>query len=172
MKSIMISIKPKYVVDILNGKKTIEIRKSKPNCKFPISVYIYCTGEEHLWFDKENKKWVNTPKKICHYPYKNKNKKVVAKFTLKKCDRFYYFDDDLCESACLDRRQILAYLGDKNGYAWYIDNLKIFDEPKELSEFKRCYLYWNCEYNKCKKCPHLLSLTKPFQSWGYVEEIE
>lgn len=30
MKAILISIKPKYVADILNGKKTIEIRKTMP----------------------------------------------------------------------------------------------------------------------------------------------
>jgi len=46
MKAIMISIKPKYVADILNGKKTIEIRKTAPNCDLPIDVYIYCTKDK------------------------------------------------------------------------------------------------------------------------------
>lgn len=43
MKSILISIKPEYVEKILNGEKTIEIRKTKPNIELPCKVYIYCT---------------------------------------------------------------------------------------------------------------------------------
>ena len=59
MKSILISIKPKYVADILNGKKTLEIRKSMPKCELPIDVYIYCTKvplkEQNWLIDKDNK---------------------------------------------------------------------------------------------------------------------
>ena len=43
-----------------------------------------------------------------------------------------YFDNDL---ACLSVEQMKNYLGDKNGYALYLSNLKIFDETKELEEF-------------------------------------
>lgn len=50
MKAIMISIRPKWVEKILNGEKTIEIRKTMPKCDLPIDVYIYCTkGKEKLW---------------------------------------------------------------------------------------------------------------------------
>ena len=53
MKAIMISIRPEFVEKILNGKKTIEIRKTEPNCKFPIKVYIYCTkGKTNLLYQK------------------------------------------------------------------------------------------------------------------------
>ena len=45
MKSILISIKPKWVAKILNGEKTIEIRKTMPKCDLPIDVYIYCTKD-------------------------------------------------------------------------------------------------------------------------------
>lgn len=44
MKSIMLSIKPKIVKKILNGEKTIEIRKTRPKCELPVKVYIYCSG--------------------------------------------------------------------------------------------------------------------------------
>ena len=45
------SIKPKYVAKILNGEKTIEVRKSKPKSKLPIQVYIYCTkGKKNYHF--------------------------------------------------------------------------------------------------------------------------
>ena len=43
MKSVLISIKPKWVEKILGGEKTIEVRKTKPNLDVPFKVYIYCT---------------------------------------------------------------------------------------------------------------------------------
>lgn len=42
MKAIMISIQPKWVAKILNGEKTIEIRKQFPK-DYVGWVYIYCT---------------------------------------------------------------------------------------------------------------------------------
>lgn len=38
MKSIMISIKPEWVKKILNGDKTIEIRKTMPKCELPCNA--------------------------------------------------------------------------------------------------------------------------------------
>lgn len=53
MKSILISIQPQWVEKILNGEKTIEIRKTKPNIKhikLPCKVYIYCSkGKPYLY---------------------------------------------------------------------------------------------------------------------------
>ena len=47
-KSILMSIKPQYVAKILNGEKTIEIRKRFPK-DYVGWVYIYCTkGKEKL----------------------------------------------------------------------------------------------------------------------------
>lgn len=43
MKSVLISIKPKWCELIANGKKTIEVRKTKPKCDMPFKCYIYCT---------------------------------------------------------------------------------------------------------------------------------
>ena len=50
MKSIILSIQPKYVAKILSGEKTIEVRKVIPQCETPFKVYIYCTKEK---FKKE-----------------------------------------------------------------------------------------------------------------------
>ena len=38
MKNIIISIKPQYVEKILNGEKTIEIRKTMPKYELPCKV--------------------------------------------------------------------------------------------------------------------------------------
>lgn len=49
MKSILQSIKPQYCELIAKGKKTIEVRKTRPKLDVPFKVYIYCTkGNTHL----------------------------------------------------------------------------------------------------------------------------
>ena len=86
MKSILISIKPKWVAKILNGEKTIEVRKTKPNVELPIDVYIYCTKNREM-------------AKMCKYPCDKETKaflnlgKVVAKFTLNKVEEIKGYND-------------------------------------------------------------------------------
>ena len=48
MKAVLISIKPDWCELIANGKKTIEVRKTKPKIKTPFKCYIYCTEGEAL----------------------------------------------------------------------------------------------------------------------------
>ena len=88
------SIKPKWVAKILNGKKTIEIRKTIPKCDLPIKVYIYCTkdSKKDYYYDKYTLG--------CYFRYylddnlgyeysknlKPLNGKVVACFTLDKVE--------------------------------------------------------------------------------------
>lgn len=43
MKSVLISIKPEYCELIAAGKKTIEVRKTRPKISTPFKCYIYCT---------------------------------------------------------------------------------------------------------------------------------
>ena len=93
-KAILISIRPEWVEKILNGEKTIEIRKSMPKCELPIDVYIYCSKPNKypntsngnktqiLSFDKSTNKyrlWRSSYGKVL-------NGKVVAKFTLNKIE--------------------------------------------------------------------------------------
>ncbi len=40
-KSVLISIQPKWCELIASGKKTVEVRKSKPKLEAPFKVYIY-----------------------------------------------------------------------------------------------------------------------------------
>lgn len=85
--------------------------------------------------------------------------------------------DDIEKQACLSYKEMLDYFYKPNeldgktvkfGYAWHISDLKIYDTPKELGEFKTptkaiITNTFNLEYGK--------PLTRPFQSWGYVEEL-
>ena len=148
-KAILLSIKPKYLADILNGKKTIEIRKTKPKCDLPIDVYIYCTKDNknklcYVNYEPCGNKGFLTTKLDCEG--KELNGKVVAKFTLRKIEvikketesGFLTFTNnpEFYKSACIGVWDMLDYLGNSLGYAWHIEDLVIFDKPKELSEFK------------------------------------
>lgn len=44
MKSVMLSIRPKWCEKIASGEKTIEVRKTKPKLETPFKCYIYCTS--------------------------------------------------------------------------------------------------------------------------------
>lgn len=44
MKAVLISIRPEWARKILNGSKTVEIRKTAPKCGVPFKCYIYCTA--------------------------------------------------------------------------------------------------------------------------------
>lgn len=53
VKSVLISIRPKWCELISSGEKTVELRKTRPKLDVPFKCYIYCTAEiaEHdaLW---------------------------------------------------------------------------------------------------------------------------
>lgn len=53
-KAVMISIQPKWVELILSGKKTVEVRKTRPSIETPFKVYIYCTKGELLLVNTDN----------------------------------------------------------------------------------------------------------------------
>lgn len=155
MKSILISIKPRFVAKILNREKTIEIRKSYPKCDLPIQVYIYCTKSNYLGYI--SKRYIG---------------KVVAKFTLNKVEEIKTCEmhsAKLLDRSCLNANEFYDYLtkgknflGQVLGYAWHISNLEIFDKPKELSEFRSIKQFMPSGYM-------IDPLTKAPQSWQFVE---
>lgn len=173
MKSILISIKPKYVADILNHKKTIEVRKVMPKCDLPIDVYIYCTKGKPL-LKCSNKRWYIKDRNFILYDnfcYEaDFNGKVVAKFTLNKVEEIKFNDKNIQKKSCLSEDELFDYLFDntpyqedmRKGYAWHIDNLVIFDRPRELSEFIQSKRK-NYDEPQVQKAP---------QSWCYVESEE
>ena len=199
MKAIMISIKPKWVAKILNGEKTIEIRKAMPKCELPIDVYIYCTKEEYLICDLYTGKarYHNIPKGTNNFTLSGK---VVAKFTLNKIDKhhvlptenilpFNWNVEKKLSELCLTKEEVMAYGNGEDYYAclWHISNLEIFDRPKELNEFYKGFRrkyhknHFAQDIHKEKnvlvqpiKCgyEYTYSLTKSPQNFCYVEVEE
>lgn len=171
MKSIMISIKPKWCELIANGKKTIEIRKTRPKIYTPFKCYIYCTKERNqfLW---SGKKYRYVDDHSHNMFDKALNGKVIGDFV---CDEIYTIDCDstgffykgkqgyikkeLEYNSCLSEGDIFSYLFPNVGYGWHISELKIYDEPKSLKYF---YHYGVKRGSK---------VTRPPQSWCYVDEL-
>ena len=176
-EAVMISIQPKWCKLIANGKKTIEVRKTKPKLETPFKVYIYETKAYDTLFGK------GKPKKLCVG-----GGRVIGEFVCDSIDEYtnYSLDEqkghikrreDLLRSACMTLKDWQDYIGSyrsDKGYAWHISNLVIYDKPKELSEFCKGFDdSFDIMYGSyCKYCDKRNKLTRPFQSWGYVEEQE
>ena len=162
-KAVLISIRPEWVEKIL---KTLEVRKNRPKLETPFKCYIYCTNS-------------GVAMGMC-----GKHGKVVGEFV---CDKITWLNHvgfsglpgirlvamrDMCtidgsfdfSESCLTTPQIEKYLGGKDGYAWHISNLKIYDSPKQLSEFTGL--------RTKRDSMELYMLERPPQSWCYVEELK
>ena len=188
-KAILISIQPKWVEKILNREKAIEIRKTMPKCNLPIDVYIYCSKQKPYLYEcygnakGDQKLYYFTNdfvlKDECLF-----NGKVVAKFTLNEITNLREMDHYKAVGLILFRGAMdMGKFNEYGGqYAWHIDNLEIFDIPKELSEFTHkkpsfcgvkgkngLYQCSKCRYGDSYYCECSVKLTKAPQSWCYVE---
>lgn len=167
MISILMSFKPRWIHAIIETRlKVIEMRKSAPK-KVPFKVFMYETKEG--------------------------SGKVVGEFI---CDEYFYIEphslyegyeisNDMLEDACLNDELLWEYGGGKVLRALHISELKVYDTPKDISEFysvryKECEFrneFHICEKDKGKlhSCKYGLCdnkrIKRPPQSWCYVEEL-
>lgn len=199
-KAVLMSIQPKWCELIASGKKTIEVRKTRPKLDVPFKVYIYCTkGKLALLRDdgdaEEKYKYEVWEYAEFHQSFGKKilGGKVIGEFV---CDEIICLGnistDPWChllgdvherykrlvnEQAYLTESELLAYGGK---YAWHISNLIIHDKPKELAEFIKLgalsyddWLYGIYNGTECYE-NYLMQfkLKRPPQSWCYVKEQE
>ena len=178
-KAVMLSIRPKWVEKIARGEKTIEVRKTRPKMDTPFKCYIYCTLPK---YPHEDFIATNYP-----MPQFYGGGKVVGEFT---CDRIYeirkrgipenfdycylslneWGNDDIeteiraISASCVSKEELNAY-GAKAPllYGWHISDLRIYDAPRELSEFTglRDTRFGAAPYD-IKRAP---------QTWCYVEAM-
>lgn len=171
MKSVLLSIQPQWCELIASGKKTIEVRKTAPKLETPFKVYVYQTKHKGKSIVSEALSTVYG------------GGKVIGEFV---CDRIIccqaYYDDSGkkhltnlfgvdTSKICLSELEIFDYIIGKDkkdgiGWLWHITDLKIYDKPKELGEFRKVCLNgkcFDCIYEECK-------ITRPPQSWCYVEQ--
>lgn len=174
MKSVLISINPQWVEKITIGKKKIEVRKNAPK-QVPFKAYIYMTKKKPymLTFAGNGKMRVH-------------NGMVIGEFICDKVDEytFSHYEAEYRvthveqDTMCLNQPELIQYGKGETLYGWHISDLKIYDKPKELSEFcipckvscENCKnpLYFECwREEKGKKI-----VTRPPQSYMFVEEVE
>ena len=187
MKAIMISIKPKWCAKILNGEKTIEVRKNKALANAIQKLideygyaefYVYCTkGKPNLWLpyeydcfelDEASQPYLSD-KPIVDIDTKM-NGKVIFKFRCYKAEDIdhWYSIMPCFQQTCLSPQEFTDYIGSEIGYAIYISDLEIFDKPKELSEFKP-FNNGMPQYRFTKNGCEYRTLTKAPQNFCYLE---
>ena len=170
MKQMLAVLSPKECCNLLNGDLSVLIRKVKPNCKLPIIVNVYCSKKGRpLVYGSPipsyvEEKYVQTygwSKEDADKIFGNLQGKVVAKFTLNKVEEIQYSHEkrqyfseslsekDLLSKSCLTDVELFQYLLFREvGYTWHIDNLEIFNQPKEISEFEHQVIYENVYTNE------------------------
>lgn len=181
--SVMLSIKPQYCELIASGRKTIEVRKTKPKIETPFKCYIYETkGKTDTPFMDEDG----------HLDFHGRGQ-VIGEFICNRIstiikrginDNFDYCyeslnvfgNDDIgpeireIEEACISKQELNAYGRNSHHlYGWHISDLVIYDKPKELKEFRSpCDSKCDgiCEYG----CIRIIK--RPPQSWCYIEALE
>lgn len=173
--SVLISIQPKWCELIASGKKTVEVRKTRPKIETPFKCYVYCTkNRDMLWVLKKSER-IYTDKIASIINAKDVggatkvNGTVIGEFIC-DCIGEYWFDktdtdieeyEDV-QLSCLSANDILAYGKGKELYYWNISDLVIYDKPKELSEF--------IGIRYLKNGFEVRELERPPQSWCYVVE--
>lgn len=180
-KAVLISIKPEWCELIENGNKTIEVRKTRPKLETPFKCYIYCTlpkssGDIFLIG--------------CEKPLQG-NGKIIGEFICNDIKAFDVpypaysdkMDKTIIEKSCIRYYDLHRYALHDRLYAWHISDLVIYDKPKELSEFEKPCPYdedcWKCKFydgGSREEPPSCnwedFELTKPPQSWCYVEKMK
>lgn len=198
MKAIVLSVRPQWCEKIASGEKTIEVRKSAPK-EVPFKAYVYVTKDKpYLYGDMPIKEFY-----LDNGGYKGGecngiklcNGKVIGEFICDRIDEYKYvycdhpeigypvgsdcgdnwydIDDEDLQKACLTEEEFKRYGNGKPLYGWHISDLKIYDKPKELSEFKTgCNGCKERDTYHCKfYCYGERPLTRPPQSYMYVEEL-
>lgn len=185
-KCVLLSIRPRYCALIANGKKTIEVRKTRPKLDTPFKAYIYCTqGSNHLCL-MQNPDGVNLIA-CCNWktalPFGGSisNGKVIGEFVCDKMYGVYYsicphdplvFEEigtlnrpNVMAETCLSEIEINDYLDGETGYGWHISALQIYDKPRKLSEFHKPEMPTGLRYEDD-------TIKRPPQSWAYMEEYD
>ena len=204
-EAVLASIRPEYCALIASGKKTIEVRKSKPKLDPPFTAYMYQT--KGVW-TPDMMPWTGAHRgKVIGEFVCDKITDFEAEFVEDNClnairrfdrdddgDKYSFFetsnarfnpdDCELCRRSCLSFAAIRKYIGYSEFgvfYGWNISDLKIYDKPRELSEFwkpDKCeyatdagctYKYFCTRSAQINRCGE--KLTRPPQSWCYVEAI-
>lgn len=195
MKAVLISIRPQWCELIANGKKTVEVRKTRPKIETPFKCYIYQTMTGYVSKSKENDILVPTTygKVIGEFVCDNLFNWVKMGYMNSGVKPTYHFGANIAMT-CLTYDELEKYAKGRPVFGWHISKLTIYDKPKELSQF---VTKGACDCMNCAKCAwldkgdsmaeneddcdlvymamsrgtELKPIFRPPQSWCYVEEL-
>ena len=167
---------------IADGDCTALVRKTRPNRETPFKCYLYCTNGPGTLFTAYDGLHYNTDS-IGKSDLACINGKIIGEFV---CDKIYLVDNqggrfvaanepesvtnDLARQSCLTYNDMANYLGNRDGYAWHISNLVIYDKPKSLEMYPTGKIARDCGcggyivYDKI--------LTRPLRGWCYTRDKE
>lgn len=203
MRAVMKSVSPQICEKITSGNCTLLVSKTAPKCDAPFKGYIYCTKAKSQWrYSDYEGAYQNSEGDIVYA-----QRRVIGEFI---CDKIiewqydkrhqYYVDypDDCtsyfpylkCHSEATGLRcSEIEKLGKgKTLYGWHISDLKIYDTPKKLREFRKPLDSVRCSYygDYCEEgcvgfggtdyfCKEYWEwekgLTRAPSNWQYVEEL-
>ncbi len=160
--AVMLSIRPKWCELIASGRKTIEVRKTRPKIEPPFVCYIYCTKDTGVRF------WTGPRYSYADDHSHNQfdrcgNGKVIGVFV---CDEIFEIPagrvptDYVLADMRMRGSEFHAYRGKGTVYCWHISDLVIYDKPRDLAGFRK---------------PDGAAdpfFKRPPQSWCYVEELD
>lgn len=161
-KAVLISIRPKWCKLIASGRKTMELRTRVPVINPPYKCYIY----ETIGNERAGNAAYNYVIKGCG------RGKVIGEFVCEYVLRFCHMANaDIAEQQSGVRRDEIyefSEFGKKEVKGMHISDLVIYDEPKELSDFRS----WNTGVVFKDGYPMPThEIKRPPQSWMYVEEL-
>lgn len=189
MKSIILSIQPYYYYHIVVVKdKKIELRKTI--AKPPFVANLYCSKNmksfNRIQFRNEDERqyMLSVMGKVGARFDCNKVTKLdfdwIA-FNGSGTEKFLISQNDLIKT-CLTQKEIVDYACNNHRSsmnsisALHISNLNIYDKPKELRQFRieRTTGFYALPYDVStySKIKRLEPITRPPQSWQYVENWE
>ncbi len=99
-KAVLISIRPEWAQKIMAGRKTIEVRRTRPKMDTPFKCYIYECG----------------------------NGKVVGEFLCDEIININgagRIPSDAARPTCLEPAELHQYLGAATGFGWHISDLRV-----------------------------------------------
>lgn len=196
---ILIPMHSQWCEKIFNGEKGIDVRKTAPKIDTPFEALVYCTkGKPYLYRNPNNGELFldsNGGYRGGDYEDRYLTGKVIGSFVCDKIDEYtfsnyeaqYRINDVDLMKTCLNRPELNSYGKGKPLYGWHITEPKLFDRPRELSEFGiPCNKYGD---DDCSDCLYLrvhayddcidawcgVGNIKPLarapQSWCHVREV-
>ena len=187
-------------------EKSLEVRKSRPKIPTPFKCYIYCTAPKKFYTVSEHMATSAEYLHLCDgevtmsdgFEFFGRedcevlNRRIIGEFVCDcitgifniatdswKClaGNVHEAEKKMVEhDALLSESDLHAYANGKNCYGWHISALKVYNKPRELSEFKQCH---KCPYGpmeRCREhefsCDGAYNLSRAPQSWCYVKPLE